>query len=425
MYNIKQIFQRTIFKNAMALWLVQVANYLIPIAVIPYVTRILGVERFGDVCYAQNLVAYLAILVNFGFDYSATQDIANHRGDKQAVQVIYSMVMSCKFFLFILSLFVMMILYFILSPVQADPVLYFWACLFNLSLVLLPSWYFQGKEQMQKLSLLNFLSKFLGAIAVFCFVKSSNHASLYLAILAVSSIVIGLVSMRWTPIFSIRAIMGNNLARKVFYKSVPVFITNLATSLYNLAGLTIIGFMLTTYDVGIYAGSLKIIQACIMLAVMPFTVALFPRVSRLFNETPDLGWSLFRKIMLVTVCAGILMVGVIYVFAPILVRVLLGEDFIESVEQVRLMAGIPALVLWCTMITVQGLYGLQLQRFTPWIAILSGLVSVIINITLIPVFFAKGSILAWYVAQFVELMLAGLLVWRYSFKSMLETKKAR
>jgi PST family polysaccharide transporter len=418
MCNVKQIFQRTTFKNAMALWLVQVANYLIPIAVIPYVTRILGVERFGDVCYAQNIVAYLAILVNFGFDYSATQDIANHRGDKQAIQVIYTMVMSCKVLLFVLSLFFMMILYFILSPVQADPVLYFWACLFNLSLVLLPSWYFQGQEQMQKLSLLNFLSKFLGAVAVFCFVKSSNHASLYLAILAVSSIAIGLVSMRWTPVFSIRALIGSNLGCKVLCKSVPVFITNLANSLYNLAGLTIIGLMLTAYDVGIYAGSQKIIQACIMLTVMPFTIALFPKVSRLFNENPDLGWGLFRKIMMVAVCAGILMIVAIYVFAPIMVRLLLGEDFVGSVEQVRLMAGIPALVLWCTMITVQGLYGLQLQRFAPWIAILSGLISVVINITLIPVLCAKGSILAWYVAQFVELILAGLLVWRYSLKKV-------
>jgi PST family polysaccharide transporter len=122
--------------------------------------------------------------------------------------------------------------------------------------------------------------------------------------------------------------------------------------------------------------------------------------------------------MMVAVCAGILMIVAIYVFAPIMVRLLLGEDFVGSVEQVRLMAGIPALVLWCTMITVQGLYGLQLQRFAPWIAILSGLISVVINITLIPVFCAKGSILAWYVAQFVELILAGLLVWRYSLKKV-------
>ena len=167
MIDFKRITHHRLVKNAMALWLVQIANYVIPIIVIPYVTRILGVERFGEVCYAQNILSYMAILINFGFDYCATQDIANHREDKQAVQAIFSMVMSCKFVLFIVTLLLLLVLYFILAPVHSDPILYIWACLFNLNFVLFPTWFYQGQEEMQKMSLLNFLSKFLGAVGGF------------------------------------------------------------------------------------------------------------------------------------------------------------------------------------------------------------------------------------------------------------------
>lgn len=401
----------------MSLWLVQVANYIIPILVIPYVTRVLGVERFGEVCYAQNIVSYLAILINFGFEYSATQDIANHRGDSRVLQTIYSTVMCSKALLFVISLLLMCILYMVFSPVHSDPVLYAWACLFNLSFVVFPTWYFQGQEEMQKMSLLNFLSKFLGAIAIFCLVKSAHHASLYLAILAITSIAIGLISLRWTPAFSIRAVWGNKLACRVLYKSLPIFVTNVANSLYSVAGLTIIGILLSTQDVGIYAGSQKIIQACIMLTVMPFTIALFPKMSRLFNEDKMRGGVLLRKVVLIAIVSGVVMAIAIWLSAPLLVRILLGDAFADSIAQVRAMAGIPAMVLICTVLTVQGLYGMQLQRFTPWIALLSGVVSVVINVCLIPSLCAIGSIIAWYTAQIVEMMIAGIVVWRYCPKT--------
>lgn len=413
MIDFKRITHHRLVKNAMALWLVQIANYVIPIIVIPYVTRILGVERFGEVCYAQNILSYMAILINFGFDYCATQDIANHREDKQAVQAIFSMVMSCKFVLFIVTLLLLLVLYFILAPVHSDPILYIWACLFNLSFVLFPTWFYQGQEEMQKMSLLNFLSKFLGAVAIFCFVKSEQHASIYLAILAITSIIIGLISLKWTPTYSLHGALKHPLALQVLRKSIPVFITNVANSLYSSIGLTIIGMLLSTHDVGIYAGSQKIVQACIMLTTMPFIVALFPRVSRAFHENRALGWGLFRKIILIAITMGVFLTIIIYVSAPLLVRILLGDAFISSVEQIRTMAGIPAMVLLCTVLTVQGLYGLQLQRFTPWIALLSGAISVIINLHLIPIIHAVGSILAWYVAQFIEAIIAGLIVWRY------------
>lgn len=263
------------------------------------------------------------------------------------------------------------------------------------------------------MSLLSFLSKFIGAIAIFCFVKSAHHTSLYLAILAITSIAVGLISLRWTPRFSIRAVLGHKLAYKVLCKSLPVFVTNVANSLYSVAGLTIIGIVLRTQDVGIYAGSQKIIQACIMLTVMPFTIALFPKMSRLFNEDKQRGGILLRKVILIAIVSGVVMAIAIWLSAPLLVGILLGDAFADSIAQVRAMAGIPAMVLLCTVLTVQGLYGMQLQRFTPWIALLSGVVSVVINVCLIPSLCATGSIIAWYAAQMVEMMIAGVVVWRY------------
>ena len=80
---IKRISSQPLFVNIASLGMVQIANYLIPVIIVPFVIRALGVEAFGKASYAQNIVAYLTILVNFGFDYSATQDVAINRDDKE------------------------------------------------------------------------------------------------------------------------------------------------------------------------------------------------------------------------------------------------------------------------------------------------------------------------------------------------------
>ena len=72
-----------LIENIASLGLIQVANFLIPLLIIPYIARALGVEAIGKVGYAQTIISYLTIIVNYGFEYSATQDIAIHKNDKK------------------------------------------------------------------------------------------------------------------------------------------------------------------------------------------------------------------------------------------------------------------------------------------------------------------------------------------------------
>ena len=73
---------KVIYKNMVSLGVLQIANYLIPFLVLPIISRILGATLFGSVSYAQNIVTYLTLLVNFGFEYSATRQISVSRDDK-------------------------------------------------------------------------------------------------------------------------------------------------------------------------------------------------------------------------------------------------------------------------------------------------------------------------------------------------------
>ena len=107
------------------------------------------------------------------------------------------------------------------------------------------------------------------------------------------------------------------------------------------------------------------------------------------------------------------MIPCIWLLAPLVVHILLGNGFEEAVAQMRWMAGLPLLLLIGTMLTVQGLYGTQQQRWAPVVVLLSGGISVALNWLLIPVWHAGGCIAAWYVAECVEILIVGGILWRY------------
>ena len=405
----------TILRNMASLWLVQLANYLIPILVIPFVTRALGVDSFGKVALAQNIVSYLAILINFGFDYSATQDIATHRQDMRCVRVIFKTVMGSKCVLFGVSMAVMAVLYGLYAPVHADPWLYFWAAMFNLGFVLFPTWFYQGMEKMGVMSLFNFATKAVGAVLIIVLVRKTSDYVLYMAIQTLVSVVVGSCALgyivRRYRICSSRD-RDRVLSCEVLKKSAPVFVTNLAGSLYNALGITMLGAFLTQSVVGVYAGSQKIVQACIVMSAMPFSVAIFPRMSQYFHTNTRMGWQFLCKAMCIAFVAGMVLTPCLYVAAPWLVEWLLGNEFSDAVGQVRMLSAMPFLVLVGTMLLVQGLYGTQQQRLAPYIMVCTGGLSALLNYWLVPMMGATGCIVAWYVAETAEIVIVSIVLLR-------------
>lgn len=187
--QLKERLNNPLLANIASMGLVQVANYAIPILIIPYVVRALGVDAFGAASYAQNIAAYLTLLVTYGFDYSATQEIAIHKEDAEKVRQIFWRVISAKLLLFAATLAVLCALYLLLPRAKADPASFFYAGLINLGFALFPAWYFQGTERMAKMALFNFGVKSVGALLTIALVRSPGDYRLYVLSLSAAQVV--------------------------------------------------------------------------------------------------------------------------------------------------------------------------------------------------------------------------------------------
>ena len=79
-------------KNFIFLFLMQMANLLLPLISLPYLSRVLQPEGFGLIVFAQSLIQYFVILTDFGFNLSATRQVSINRENPEKLKQIFNSV---------------------------------------------------------------------------------------------------------------------------------------------------------------------------------------------------------------------------------------------------------------------------------------------------------------------------------------------
>ena len=71
----KQDF-KVLLNNFFSLSVLKVLTYVLPLVTFPYLISVLGIEKFGLIMFAQATMYYFEIVVDFGFNLSATREVA-------------------------------------------------------------------------------------------------------------------------------------------------------------------------------------------------------------------------------------------------------------------------------------------------------------------------------------------------------------
>ena len=383
------------------------ANYLIPFLVLPIISRILGASLFGSVSYAQNIVTYLTLLINYGFEYSATRQISIAREDKAKTDAIFWSVIAAKGMLLILSFAILAVLPFCMERVACDPKLYIYTALANIGIVFFPTWYLQGVQQMDKMAWANFFTKLLGAVLVLSLVREASAYRLYPLLMSASSILIGIGAMIYViRHFGIsRPVLSRQTLREVMQAGAPIFLNNVFVALYTTANMTILGMYAADDVIGYFSGAQRLIQALNMVVVMPVSMAVFPEISRRFAQSKAQGAKFLKQVLLLAGAAAAVVSLITFLCAPLMIRIMYGAGFAPSIELLKWLAPIPFLVMIATLLTVQGLYGMGLQRWAPWVGVILAVCCVGLNLWLLPLIGVKGVCISWIAAELLECLL--------------------
>ena len=370
----------------------QAGNFVLPLLTLPYLARTLGADYFGQLAFAAALMSYFMILVDFGFNLSATNQISIQRNNQSSVNKIFNAVLAAKIILFIVSIVVLLILLELFPDAFHDRALFIYTHLQLAGNVVFPVWFFQGIEKMKFVAYITFISRIIFTVGIFIFVSNPSHYIYVPIITAVGSAFSGVcatyiatryfnIDLQFPRIRDIREVVSD---------ASYLFFSNVASSIYTNSVVFVLGLFTTPAVVGYFSAAQKILQA-VRSVYSPIAQALFPMAAKTLAKSGAEGFLLVKTISSYVVPMFGIFSIVLFVFSSSLIYWMFGPDFTPAAELLRYMAFVPLLVVLSNVLGTQIMLNWNMKKRFMYIILSAAMLGVPLILGLVANFGAIGA----------------------------------
>lgn len=322
---------KTVAENFGYLTLLQIAGYVFPLITMPYLARVIGVDGFGKIAFASVVVVWFQTIADWGFNLSATRDVAQNKKNKEKVSAIFSNVLWARCLLTLLSGLLLAIIVSIVPYLRESAAIIFVTFLLVPGHILFPDWFFQALEKMKYTTIFNLLIKLLFTVAVFIFIKDKEDYIIQPLLNTIGFLICGVGAMyiilkKWG--YTIYKPRWKDIV-KTIKDSTDVFLNNLMPNFYNSFSVMLLGFFGGSSANGIYNGGDKF-PSILNQFLSILSRAFYPFLSRRLDKH-----SFYAKLNI-----GISLIGAIFliVISPWLIRFMLGEEFENSIVVMQILS---------------------------------------------------------------------------------------
>jgi PST family polysaccharide transporter len=276
-------------------------------------------------------MVWFQTIADWGFNYTATRDVAKNRDDKEKVSEIFSNVLWARILLMLVSFVALAICVMTIPKLRENADVIMISFLMIPGHIMFPDWFFQAMERMKYITILNIISKTLFTIAIFLFIKEREDYILQPLFTSLGFVVSGIIAMYYILIkWKIRLHFTSfKVIIKTIKSSTDVFINNLMPNLWNALSTVLLGFLWGNVANGILDAGKRFQQTCGNLFGV-VTRVFYPFLSRRIDQ--------HRLYVKVSMSLAFVMMLLLFVFAPIIIDIFFGEEFSESVIVLRLYA---------------------------------------------------------------------------------------
>lgn len=340
---------RQLFSNFSYLSISQLFHILFQIIAFPFLIKILGTNNYGLMVFVESIIIYFQIIINFGFDITATKQISINRDNPEKLNEIVSSIYIIKMILFLISILLISIITYCFEILSSNRILVLftlWKCFYE---ILFPFWFFQGIEKMKYIAFLNILSKTFYLILIFSLIESKEDLVMVPAINLLSVITFGLIA-QWIVFYKFKISFyfpPYDTVKKYFSEAKYVFFSNLSTRLYVSTNKVVLGGITGMSSVAIYDLAEKII-AGLKIPQKMLSQAIFPKVS--FDNNIEFIKQLSTKSLIVNV----LLVLIVFMFSENIITILSGKEMLESINILNI------LLISIPIIAMGNIFGIQL-----------------------------------------------------------------
>lgn len=389
----RQLMQehRRLLDNITSLMALQWLNYLIPLVTLPYLVRTLGLPGYGRMAVAQAFVSYFVLIVNYGFDLSATHSIALNRDDVMQTSRIFSAVLTAKLGLLIFCILLALPLIVCTPTFHANVSLYLICLLAVPNAVLMPGWLFQGLERIKLLSYISMGGSILYFLGTFAFVHTQKDLLLAALIPNLSGFFVCCTGLGLTPRLGARLVRPSMLdIRNLMAEGFSLFLASAAISLYTATNVFLVGLIAGDAAAGVFNAADKITRA-VQGLIAPVSQATFPHICALVIDSQERAAHFIRKLLVLQGGAMLIPSLLLLAMPEQIVRLILGAAAMGAVPVLRWMSLLPFLIAVSNVLGIQTMVTHHMRRPFSTILLTGGVLNVTLCLSTIPALGGSGA----------------------------------
>lgn len=406
-----------LFTNALSNSVLQFLQYIFPIVALPYLGNVVGPKFFGIVNFLGIIVGYFSLMVTYGFDVSATREIARHSGNQEKIHEVFNRVISARLALFLAATLIFAVLHYALPELNHHTRAAYSSFLLVFGWVLMPNWYFQGLQKMDRIVPIHFVIK-LGFVALlFVLISRPEHYYRYPLILSLSTVSVGVLTFFLAVVrdripFRIK---WDRPTWELLWNERYLFITSIINNTYQTSTIILLGLFLTFEEVGLFSLGWRLMNISQALIGIPLVFAMLPHSTVGFQKSRAEGLQRVSRNLSVSVLALAVAGGFMFIVSPWLVHKLFGSEYEASLGIFHALLIVPFLTGISATLSNQILLNNGKDRTVLWITAVGAVVSITLNIALLPFWGMTGSAIAIITTEAVTLYLFWLTCQRAGF----------
>jgi O-antigen/teichoic acid export membrane protein len=377
--------------------------------VIVLLTRYLGPEQFGILTYAQTIVGVMLAVSSLGISQLIVRDIVTEFS-KDAEVIGTSILLVILSSILIVSISLLFLFFYSDDKQSATLISVISFTVLFQAIFLVVEAYFQSKVLSKYIAIISSIVFFISsALKLFLIYLNANllyfgYALLFDSVfLCFASLYI--LQKQGVPIFKLK--FSFSLAYKYLRLCLPLVFTALTMMLYTRVDLMMLQNLIGSESVGYYAAALRVSE---LLYFVPVAImaSLYPKLIELRKENRQKYFLFIEKLYFFMFWFSLLISLVLMGFSHLIVAVLYGELYLNSVE-ILMVLSFGIIFISVNSVFIKFLYSEGMEKKYLYMGIIGLVLNIILNYGLIPLYGNVGAAISTIISMFFVTFLYDLL----------------
>lgn len=384
------------------------ANYIFPLIIYPYVSRVLGVTNIGACNFVDSIVNYFVLLSALGVGSLGVREIAKCRNNRNQMKTVFSNLLLFNIIMTFVSIVILVVCTYTVETFKPYKEFLLIGILKLLFTPFTIEWFFQGIQVFKFITTRTIVVRVLYIVALFAFVHNKGDVYTYYFLTALVVLVNGFWNFTYSRKFVTFSL--KNIKPLLYLTPILTFgYYRILTSLYTTFNTFFLGVTSGDVEVGYFATATKI-NTLIMSVFTAFTTVMVPKVAEMLQEKKHQELMYIANntfCLLMTVAIPIICLCLFC--ANQIVLLVAGNGYEGAVPVFRIVIGLILIIGIEQVVIQQFLMASNNNKTIFFVSTVGAVIGMIANFVVTPTFGSIGSAIAWFFSE-LSVMITGLIL---------------